>query len=101
MANHRKIGGRVLAFLLSAIMVPLPCATDAPLVGDAHVLPSFPTVNFGSISKLYVRNGSRALMQFDLSSVPAGTTATQLARANLRSYVNRVCIQRTKEAAWF
>ncbi len=65
-------------------------ATEATLVGDTFLSPSRPTSNFGALSNLYVGNGNTALLQFNLSSLPAGTTASQIASATLRVYVNRV-----------
>ena len=91
MSKPRSVIARMAAMVLAAALLPTPNrATDIPLVGDAHVIPDFPTINFGSISNLYVGNGSWALVQFDLTALPTGTTASQVARANLRLYVNRV-----------
>ncbi|WP_216843044.1 DNRLRE domain-containing protein [Granulicella sp. S190] len=65
-------------------------ATDATVSADATISTAHPTLNFGSLSNLYVGNGSTTLVQFDLSSLPAGTPATQIAHAALKLYVNRV-----------
>ena len=63
---------------------------QAVLVGDAHVSSAQPGVNAGGLSNLNVGGGATALVQFDLSPLPAGTTAAQIGRAVLRMYVNRV-----------
>jgi hypothetical protein len=63
---------------------------QATLIADAHVNSAMPTVNSGSISNLNVGGGYTTLMQFDLSMLPAGTTASQISRSVLRVYVNRV-----------
>ena len=51
---------------------------------------AYPTTNYGGLSNLYVGNGGTALIQFDLSSLPAGTTAAQIGKATLKLYVNRI-----------
>ena len=62
-----------------ALLLAVPArANTVQLVADAHVVSSFPTVNFGSVSNLYVGNGSFALLQYNLSSLPSGTVASQV-----------------------
>jgi hypothetical protein len=61
----------------------------ATLVGDAHVSSAQPAVNSGTLSNLNVGGAYTALVQFDLGTLPAGTTAAQIARATLRVYCNR------------
>jgi len=63
---------------------------EPALVADAHVNSALPTVNSGAISNLNVGGGYTTLLQFDLSLLPAGTTASQVSRAVLRLYCNRV-----------
>src|SRR5277367_4661284 len=65
-------------------------AVEATLVADAHVNSALPGVNSGAISNLNVGGGYTALLQFDLSTLPAGTTAAQVSRATLRLYCNRI-----------
>ena len=65
-------------------------ASDATVAGDAYVNSAHPATNFGYLSNLYVGNGDTALIQFDLSSLPAGTTAAQIGKATLKLYVNRI-----------
>jgi hypothetical protein len=65
-------------------------AVEATLIADAHVNSALPTVNSGAISNLNVGAGYTALLQFDLSVLPAGTTAAQVSRAMLRLYCNRM-----------
>ena len=60
------------------------------LVSDAHVNSALPTANSGAISNLDVGGGYTTLLQFDLSLLPAGTTAGKVSRAVLRLYCNRV-----------
>src|SRR5580704_5098245 len=63
---------------------------EAILVADAHVNSAMPAVNSGTISNLNVGGGYTALLQFDLSMLPAGTTSAKVSRAVLRLYANRV-----------
>jgi len=65
-------------------------ATEGVVVGDAYVNSAHPSMNYGSLSNLYVNSNGTALIQFDLSSLPAGTTASQIGAASLKLYVNRV-----------
>jgi hypothetical protein len=81
--------------LLSLVLIALGAtaishATQVALVGDASVSTARPATNFGALSNLYVGNGNTALLQFDLSTLPAGTTAAQIAHATLTVFVNRV-----------
>jgi hypothetical protein len=62
---------------------------QATLVGDAHVSSAQPTVNSGTLSNLNVGGVYTALVQFDLGTLPVGTTAAQIAKATLRVYCNR------------
>src|ERR1700748_2306960 len=72
---------------LSAAALPT-FAVEATLVADAHVNSARPAVNSGGISNLNVGGGYTALLQFDLSTLPSGTTAAQVSRATLRLYCN-------------
>jgi hypothetical protein len=76
-----------LAAILAAALPAF--AVEATLVADAHVNSARAVANSGTISNLNVGGGYTALLQFDLSMLPAGTTATQVSRATLRLYCNR------------
>ncbi len=80
--------GVVFAGLVGAAQPAV--AVEATLVADAHVNSALPAVNSGAISNLNVGGGYTALLQFDLSTLPAGTTAAQVTRATLRLYCNRM-----------
>jgi Collagen triple helix repeat (20 copies) len=90
MTKVRRVVGQLVAVCLVLVLALPAYATDVQLVADAHVVSLFPTVNFGSVSNLYVGNGSFALLQYDLSNLPSGTIAAQVTRANLTLFVNRV-----------
>ena len=80
----------VTLLLVSAICAPKSAwGQDATLVGDAHVSSAQPAVNSGTLSNLNVGGVYTALVQFDLSMLPAGTTAAQISKATLRVYCNR------------
>ena len=65
-------------------------ATDATVAGDAYVNSAHPSVNYGSLSNLHVNSNGTALLQFDLSSLPSGTIASQIGKATLKVFVNRI-----------
>ena len=79
-----------LGAVLGLLSVAPAWGAEATLVADAHVNSALPTVNSGAISNLDVGGGYTTLLQFDLSLLPAGTTAGQVSRAVLRLYCNRV-----------
>ncbi len=58
-----------------------------PAVGDAYVNTGLPAANFGNAAKLGVGGGNTTYLQFDLSSVPAGTNVTSV---SLILYVNAI-----------
>lgn len=80
----------IILLSLAVLGSGIAAATQAPLVGDASIFSLFPSINFGSQTNLYVGNGATTLMQFDLSALPVGTTASQVLRATLTVYVNRI-----------
>jgi len=65
-------------------------ALDAPLAADASISLSAPSANFGATHTLNVGNGAAGLLRFDLSTLPAGTTAANLSKATLVLYVKSV-----------
>src|SRR5216684_2285066 len=83
--------GRVGGLLLAILTPGVACATDAQLVGDTHISSSHPSTNFGGLTNLHVGNGNTVLIQFDVQAVlPAGILSSQIAKADLVLYVNRV-----------
>ena len=87
--------------LLSATLLGLAVLGMA-VRGQAQVTPSqdaytnsvSPTLNFGTSATLGVVNSAAsiqsAFIQFDLSSIPAGYTSSNIAKATLKLYVNSV-----------
>jgi hypothetical protein len=91
MSNSIKKHLSYLILMFWMAFVPLPAAaTDAPVTADAHISTQHSTTNFGSLSNLYVGNGNTALVQFDVTALPSTITASQVAKATLLLYVNRV-----------
>jgi hypothetical protein len=88
--NHRAVI-RLFSIVLTTLAVTAAAhATQVALVGDASVSTARPTTNFGTLSNLYVGNGNTAFLQFDLSTLPTGTTSSQISHATLTLFVNRV-----------
>jgi hypothetical protein len=63
---------------------------DAVLVGDTFAVSSSPTLNFGTLPNLNVGAGATAYMQFSLAGMPSGLTSTNVGKAVLTVYVNKV-----------
>ena len=80
-----------LRWIAAALLAVFSCcvaqATEATVVGDTHVDVNHTTTNYGTAEVVGVGNGRTALIQFDLSSLPAGTTAAQIGKATVRFYV--------------
>src|SRR5947207_525632 len=68
-------------------------AADARLAADSYVASISPTTNFGTNGSLRIDTaGSLSFIQFDLSTLPAGTTGGGIAKATLRLYVNKLSV---------
>ena len=78
------------AAMLMIVSAVAAHATEGVVVGDAYVNSAHATTNYGGLSNLYVSSNGTALIQFDLSLLPAGTTASQIGIATLKLYVNRI-----------
>ena len=85
-----KIRVSLLSVCMALSSAASAFAAQVTLTADAHVAAAHPTTNYGTLSNLYVGNGSTSLLQFELASLPAGTTAAQISRATLTVFVNRV-----------
>ena len=88
-----KIAYRFRVFSTSLcllFLLPLAHATQLTLSADSSVSSSQASTNMGSLSNLYVGGGSTSLLQFSLSTLPVGTTSSQVENATLFVFVNRV-----------
>ena len=76
-----------------AILPVAAIAQTVPLAQDSYVVTSPATSNnYGAAATINASgpNGDRALVQFDLTTLPAGTTADNIARATLTLFVNKL-----------
>ena len=90
-AARRRRRRLVPALALAGGLMAGPAqALDAPLTADTHLSSTLPTNNFGSLPNLNVGGGAQALLRFDLSTLPDGTTAAKVVKATLKFHVNRV-----------
>jgi len=87
--SQRVWKNRMAAAMLMVLSAGVAHATDGTVAGDAYVNSAHATTNYGGLSNLYVNSSGTALIQFDLSSLPAGTTASQIGKATLKLFVNR------------
>lgn len=96
--SPRSVSVSRVAAWCSAVALAAPClitpptlhAQSATLVADAAVSKSRPALNFATLSNLYVSSDSTTVLRFDLGTLPGTVTASQVGRATLRVYVNRV-----------
>jgi len=88
--KRSRIAAGWLLATLALMGSSLAHATQVTLVGDASVSVARPSTNLGSLANLYVGNGNTAFLQYDLSTLPPGTTAAQIAHATLTLFVNRI-----------
>lgn len=76
--------------LIGAVFAGQVHALEAPLVGDTYISQSNPSSNFGALPNLLVSDTASTLLCFDLSTLPPGTQAADIAKATLFLWVNRV-----------
>jgi hypothetical protein len=78
--------------LCALVFLPIAAfAQSAPLVQDSYVVPGSAT-NYGSATTLNVGGASsdQALVQFDLTQLPAGTTSGSISKATLILFVTKL-----------
>lgn len=81
---------RIQLVIVACLLLAVPCllpATIARLTGDTYVNAHAANNNYGSAPALVVNSYSRALLMFDLSTLPHGTTAATVAKATLTLWV--------------
>ena len=89
---ERKVKNKAAVLLLTCLLLA-SCtvyATDATLIANTYISKSSPTTNYCNDQTLHTGGSAISLLQFDLSSLPAGTTATNVARANLILFLHSV-----------
>lgn len=88
-ARHRLLFAVLLFVVLTALISAHAQITPSQ---DAYTDSSKPTTNFGTATTLGTANTLPSIqasyIQFDLSSIPAGYTGANIAKATLKLYVN-------------
>jgi hypothetical protein len=90
--NHRLLFAILLLFVtLGTLTSAFAQITPSQ---DSYTNTTAPTTNYGTATALGVVSSAKSIetayIQFDLSSIPAGYTSTNVAKATLKLYVNRV-----------
>jgi hypothetical protein len=88
-----KSTGRLLPQVLAVVLLVAPArAADGILTDDTYISSANPTDNFGTLPIMLVSAGNSAWVQFNLSTLPAGTTALDVSRATLSVFATRVTV---------
>ena len=66
------------------------CHGQMPVVADSYISQSSPTTNYGGGVSLWVQSNTWTFLQFDLSTLPASTTADQIEKATLVLFATQV-----------
>ncbi len=92
MRLYRLLFTPVLASLASLIVLSIFSIAQLPPSQDTFVSVSKSSTNYGSNSSLAVQSKSNAstFVQFDLSSLPVGITASEINKATLRLFVSGI-----------
>lgn len=89
MRPRRPFSGAAAVLSLLSLVVPLAAsAVDAPIADDAYTDFANPATNYGASRHLMVEPAlTYGYVRFDLSTLPAGTLGSDVARANLKVWV--------------
>lgn len=96
----------LLLVVITAILPTSSYAADGVLKDDAFTQANTPNQNFGNSANLRVASGVNTYLKFDLSTLPAGTTGSAIAKATLKLWVNAVTtpgsfdVRRLTSGAW-
>src|SRR5215475_10682072 len=85
--NYRSL---FVSASLASAMAAAAWAGQATITDDTYTSQSKPGTPQGSLPQLLVDSADNTYLKFDLSTLPAGTPASQVARATLLLWVNRV-----------
>ena len=77
------------AILIAGLCSVPSFAQITPLTDDAYVVTASNS-NYGAAQFIQVDSTHRGLVKFDLTTLPAGTTASQVSVATLRLFVSRI-----------
>jgi hypothetical protein len=88
----RKTQQRITCTTLAAFAVVAPLAPAATLhvAQDSYVSSPTPSLNFGNATTLNVGAGATALIELDLSTLPPGLNVSDIQKATLTVYLNKV-----------
>ena len=82
---------RATLTLLATLLAPIFAqASTANVSADTVISTALIATNFGTRSNLPINSTTTALLKFDLTSVPTGTSSSQIGKAVLYVYVNRL-----------
>ena len=95
--------------LLLAVMCLLPLfasAGTANVAADTYISTTNPSINYGTATTLNVGPTTSVLIQVDLSTLPSGLVASDIQKATLTVYVNKVYVSGALEvsqvtSSWF
>ena len=87
--KRSAIGVCVAALLLTPVGA---WAAGANTSADTYISSTVPGSNFGTATAINIGGGNTALIQFDLSGLPAGLAAANINKATMTFYVNTVAI---------
>src|ERR1039457_4246179 len=87
MTMHSLVRTPAVLLVAGTLLLPALWAADVPAVQDAYISAAAPGTIFGSAGTMNIAPGNSALVQFDLSSIPASSTVPA---AYLRVYVDKV-----------
>ena len=90
MSNIRRKMTRSVILMVITLLFVSNVYADGILKDDAFTQTSTPNQNFGANANLRVASGVNSHLTFDLSSLPLGTSANDVAKATLRLWVNTV-----------
>lgn len=73
-------------FILGSAM----CPAQMPVIANAYTSASSPDLNYAGSQSLNIQSNAWTFLQFDLSTLPAGTTGSQVQKATLVLFVTQV-----------
>jgi hypothetical protein len=87
----KNLKTQLAVLLLSALCLLTGAYAQITPLGDSYTNTAASSTNYGAKTLLDVESASQTTyIQFDLSSIPAGYTSSNLAKASLKLYVNAV-----------
>jgi hypothetical protein len=87
MTMHSLVKRHAVLLVAATLLLPALHASDLPPIQDAYISAASSGTNFGAATTLSVAPGNSALVQFDLTSIPASSVVPV---AYLRVFVNKV-----------